>query len=271
MKKCLKIASIGIFVFLISFSLLWCFFGVVRLHEFNGELRTHVEFSQAIIDETTLRIANENTAPEGETEETIMMKRMNIKYTYLLALEEGILEERNSIIWSLLDVYSRQRALWWGHWALVDGDFLVDQWEDYFVSPDSEKTAKLESIIREKKEDTTCFLQSQPPPGLLNERAYVNIEPLRLLLQEICSDSDREDDLLYTAYQSEAALYLSEFIQGFSKMKWYEKPIYGGFPQSGFVTFRYIWLDISYILGISFFISGMIMFWYSRRNKENVV
>jgi hypothetical protein len=244
----------------------------VRLQEFNGELRTHIEFSQAIIDETTLGIANENIPSEGEPKETIMMmKRRNIKYSYLRALEEGILEERNSIIWSLLDVYSRQRALWWGHWALVNGDFLVDQWEDYFISPDFEKTVKLESIIREKKDDTTCFLQSQPPLGLLNERAYANIEPLRYLLQGICSDSDREDDLLCRAYQSEAALSLSEYVQGFSRMKWYEKPIYGGFPQSGFVTFRYIWLDISCILGISFFISGMIMLWYSRRNKKNVV
>lgn len=264
MAKHLKMVTQVISVFLISFLLLWVLLGIVRLHELNGELSSHVEECERKIEETRQKI-EETSGSTEEQEELVIMKARYIRYSYLAFLEERILEEQNSILWSLLDVYSRQRALWWGNWSLSNADFLIDQWEAYFVSTDSSQNREeVESMIREKRKNTQCFPQYQPSQGVLNRRAYENTEPLRFLLEKICNDYEKEDELLYRAYQAEAASYLSKYIEGFSRMKWFEKPVYGWFPREGFVTFRYIWLDISMITAISFFVSVLVTYW---RNK----
>ncbi|MGD2248266.1 MAG: hypothetical protein PVF58_07645 [Candidatus Methanofastidiosia archaeon] len=114
-------------------------------------------------------------------------------------------------------------------------------------------------MIEEKREKTHCYVEGQPPQGLFNKRSYTNIEPLIPVLEKICTDFENEDDLLYRAYQAEAALYLSDFVKGFSHMRWYELPNYGWFPKETFVTFRYIWMDISIMSGISFFVATFLV------------
>lgn len=148
------------------------------------------------------------------------------------------------------------------YFSLMRGEFFIELYDGYFVpSATSEKKERIAEMIEEKREKTHCFLEPHPPEGLFNRRSYTNIEPLISVLEKICVDFEVEDDLLYKAYEAEAALSLSDYIIGFSHMKWYELPQYGWFPKEGVVTFQYIWMDISIMIGISFFVATFSVWW----------
>lgn len=277
----------GALLFLLSFLVLWIAFGAIRLHEFNDEVKTNIESCEADMSRAKEEAENLNPTSVDELERLNTSKVQYVELFYFTSLEQEILEEENNIFWSLLDVYSRQRVIYWGYISLEYPSFSVGKWygmgslikprlssvdtgkpgwhESFLFSEDfQEIRQRIEGKIEERREETQCFPDFQPPEGILNERAYKNTEPLRILLEDICKDLEEEEDLLLRVYESEAAYFLSNHIQGFSKMRWWKQPIYGSFSKDSFVTFRYIWLDISCIAGISFFIAAISVWWRHR-------
>lgn len=262
MKKILKMTGKWISLFAISFLCLWILFGAIRLHTLNAELRERIEYCEESAAKINQEIQNLNPTTIEEYEELNWEKAKYITYVYHKCICEKILEKDSSIPWSFIDVYARQRVLWLSYFPLSFAEFFIELHEDYFVpSATSEKREKMAEMIEKKREKTHCFLEVHPPQGLFNKRSYSNIEPLIPVLEKICRDFEAEDDLLYRAYQAEAALYLSDLVKGFSHMKWYELPHYGAFPREGVVTFRYIWMDISIMIAISFFVATFSVWW----------
>ena len=239
------------------------------------------------MNEAKYMAENLNPTSTEELENLNTVKVESVTLSYFIDLEREVLKEENNMFWSLLDVYSRQRAIYWGYMSLEYPSFSVGKWygegglikprlpnvdteepgwhESFLFSGDFQDIKqKIESKIEERREETQCFPDLRPPDGILNERAYKNTEPLRILLEDICTDFEEEKDLLLRVYESEAAYFLSKYTQGFSEMKWWEKPTYGSFSRDSFVTFRYIWLDISCIASISFFIAAFSVWWRHR-------
>jgi hypothetical protein len=277
----------GGLLFVLSFLILWTAFGAMRLNEFNEEIRVDIESCEIDMNEAKYEAENLNPTSAEELENLNTLKVESVTLSYFIELEREVLKEENNLFWSLLDVYSRQRVIYWGYMSLEYPSFSVGKWygmgglikprlpnvdtgepgwhESFLFSEDFQDIKqKIESKIEERREDTQCFPDHRPPDGILNERAYKNTESLRILLEDICTDFGEEEDLLLRVYESEAAYFLSKYIQGFSEMKWWEKPIYGSFSRDSFVTFRYIWLDISCIASISFFIAAFSVWWRHR-------
>jgi hypothetical protein len=271
MKKTLKSILLALAVFVMSFCLLWLLVGSIRLHQLNEELRTDMAENSRTVEILKEKIEESDPISAEEWKDLNTLKKDYLYLSYLLVLERETLDQKTSSAWLLIDVYTKQRMLFWGFWSLQGGELFVKEWKDCFVPfPDQSSLSNLEKEINEKKARTQCSYQPMCPEGFLNRKAYSSTRPLQLLFRRICSDSEREDDLLNRTFQVDAALFLSTYIQGFSDMKWYELPIYGWAPGKGFVTFRYIWFDISWMIGSSFFVSCIAFWWKYRQSKKTL-
>lgn len=270
-KKILNSIFLALAVFVMSFCLLWLLVGSIRLYQLNEELKTDIAENNRTLEILKEKIEESDPISVEEWKDLNKLKNDYLYLSYLLFLERETLNQETSSAWALIDVYAKQRMLFWGVWSLEGGDFFIETWEDRFVPfPDQNSLSILGKEINEKKARTQCSYQPMYPEGFLNRKAYNSTRALQLLFRKICSDSEREDDLQYKAFQVDAALFLSTYIQGFPDMKWYEQPIYGWFPKSGFVTFRYIWFDISWMIGSSFFISCIAVWWKYRQSKKTL-
>jgi hypothetical protein len=229
MKKILNSILLAVAVFVISFCLLWLLVGSIRLHQLNEELRTDMAENNRTVEILKEKIEESDPISVEEWKDLNTLKKDYLYLSYLLFLERETLDQETSPVWSLIDVYTRQRMLFWGFWSLQGGELFIKEWEDCFSpSPDQSSLSILEKRINEKKARTQCSYQPLPPEGFLNRKAYSSTRPLQLLFRRICSDFEREDDLLNRAFQADAALFLSTYIQGFPDMKWYEHPFMDG-------------------------------------------
>ncbi|MBU7032464.1 MAG: hypothetical protein HXS53_08025 [Theionarchaea archaeon] len=184
---------------------------------------------------------NENNYSEEEFKSIISKKLRYIKSYYLFIIDKQILEQDDNPFYALIDVYARQELLWWVHTFLLNAEFHIEVNDEKLLP--SATDADIQFLIKkmeERKEKTQCDPQPQSPQGMLNERAFSNREALQVLLQELCTDYESEDDLLFKSFQAETAYFLSSYIGGSSTLRWYQKPINGCFPKEGFITFRYI-------------------------------
>lgn len=275
----------GVVLFLFSFLVLWVVFGAFRLHALNEELEEDIKRCTAKMDEALHEISQTQT-PQS-IEDAGKLNAMKIQYAehfYLSNLEQTLIEEDNNIFWSLIDVYARQRVICWGYWALSYSADSVGEWygmgskivpllssyntetpgwhESFLFSEEFQDISQgIEEKIEKRRDNTQCQPEPHPPEGIANRRAYTNVEPLRELLTEVCADFEKEEDYLLKIYESEGAYFLSVFVKGFSSMRWWEQPIYGWFTKKWIITYRYIWLDISCITGISFFAASVVVWW----------
>jgi hypothetical protein len=271
MKKKVKIVGGWIAIFILSCMVLWIACGAVRLHIFNRGLEDHAAYSKSVMENYAIYLQDDEHAYTEKEYKSIITKRVKyIKSHYLLIMDKQILELDSNLLFALIDVYSRQRILWWTHAFLFDAELYTRTNDEKFVP--SANNADIQAIIdqmKEKREKTLCNPEPKSPQGILNERAFSSIEALQILLHELCKDYETENSLLFKSFQAETAYAISSYIGGSSTLRWYQKPAYGVFPREGFITFRYIWLDISLITGLSFFSATFIIWWkyiYKKRD-----
>ena len=273
MKEKVKIVGAWISIFLLSCMVLWIACGAVRLHTLNRELEDHIAYSQSVLEDYAPYLQDgEHTYTEKEYKSIITKRVKYIKYHYLLLIDEQILELDNNLLYALIDVYTRQRILWWTQVFLFDAELYIRTNDEKVIPSATDADIQfLKEKMEERREKTLCNPDPQPPQGMLNEHAFSSIEALQTLLHELCTDYETEDSLLFKSFQAEAAYAISTYIEGSFTLTWYQKPAYGVFPRKGFITFRYIWLDISMILGISFFIATFIIWWRYIYKKEKMI
>lgn len=270
MKHFMKLGGIWACIFMISFILLWIAFGAIRLYTLKQELDDHIRYSEDVVENYSLYLQGNRNPPEEQDKFIIYGKLRYIKSKYLLSIDEKIREQENNLFFALIDVYMRQKILWQTHTFLLYAEMDIEvNGEKFMLSATDADIQFLFEKMEERREKTWCNPQPQSPPGILNERAFPNIETLQALLQELCDDYGTENDLLFKSFQAEASYFLSSYIEESSIIRWYQKPIYGWFPREGFITFRYIWLDISMMIGISFFVATFIIWWkYLLKRKK---
>ena len=273
MKEKINIVGGWISIFILSCMVLWIACGAVRLHTFNQELEDHIAYSQSVLEDYAFYLQDgEHTYTEKEYKSIITKRVKYIKYHYLLLIDEQILELDNNLLYALIDVYTRQRILWWTQVFLFDAELYIRTNDEKVIPSATDADIQfLKEKMEERREKTLCNPDPQPPPGILNERSFSSIEALQALLYELCTNYETEDSLLFKSFQAETAYFISSYIEGSFTFTWYHKPAYGVFSRKGFITFRYIWLDISLILGVSFFTATCIIWWkyiYKKRSSE---